>query len=197
MTTKQVQLLLTYLDLEYPDRGFNPGVIDGIYGKMTMAALKNFVMYFGLELLEDDAQAEALKGAVGGTVPMLPETASNQNGEDFWKTIKYFTPEEFKCKCGGKYCNGYPAKVQEKLVRLEDDVREHFGRPAHNSSGLRCEKHNAKVGGVAGSRHRLGKAVDFCVEGVSSSKLDAYVGSLRGVRYHYKIDGSYVHMDIE
>lgn len=115
----------------------------------------------------------------------------------FWDSVKYFKRSEFACKCGGKYCNGYPAEPKEKLIRVADDVREHFGKPMPVSSGVRCTQHNANVGGVSNSRHLLGKAMDFCVPGVSSSTVLSYVKQQKNIRYAYAIDGSYVHMDIE
>ena len=78
-----------------------------------------------------------------------------------------------------------------------DDVREHFGKPITVSSGVRCETHNARVGGVSGSRHKRGKAMDFCVSGIPASIVLPYVQSLSGIRYAYAIDSSFVHMDVE
>lgn len=178
MTIKQMQCLLTYL-------GYDPGVIDGVDGPNTQKALADFTADYGVGV-------DGLAGAVGGTVPRL----AGLEKKDWWQDIKYFKREEFRCKCGGKYCNGFPAEPQEKLVRLADKVRSHFGAAAVVSSGLRCEKHNAKVGGKSGSRHRTGCAMDFCVKGVSGAKLDAYIGSLKGVNFHYVIDGGYCHMDV-
>jgi uncharacterized protein YcbK (DUF882 family) len=87
--------------------------------------------------------------------------------------------------------------MNEKLVRIADKVRKHFGAPITISSGLRCATHNANVGGVSNSRHKLGKAMDFCVRSKTSAQVLAYVQKLPGIRYAYAIDGSYVHMDVE
>lgn len=152
--------------------GHSPGTIDGIWGSKSQKAL--------------DAACKQY-GAVEPT-PADPQ--------DFWKDIKYFSREELRCHCGGKYCNGFPAEPQEQLIRIADKIREHFGAMATVSSGVRCKKHNAAVGGAAGSRHRLGKAMDFSIKGVSGAKLDAYIGSFPEIRYHYHISNGYCHMDI-
>ena len=76
-------------------------------------------------------------------------------------------------------------------------VREHFGAPVFVSSGVRCEQHNANVGGVEGSRHKSGKAMDFRIENANAVTTLAYVQSLPGVRYAYAIDKNYVHMDVK
>ncbi|MBQ7170071.1 MAG: hypothetical protein IJR63_09260 [Synergistaceae bacterium] len=44
---------------------------------------------------------------------------------------------------------------------MAQTIREALGVPIHVNSGCRCEKHNAKVGGVKGSFHTKGKAADL------------------------------------
>ena len=115
----------------------------------------------------------------------------------FWDNIKYWTREEFRCQCGGKYCNGYPAEPSQTLAELLDDVREYFGRPGHRSSGLRCKTWNAIQGGVDTSRHMSGKAMDFRIEGHTAAQVLGYVNEHILTRYAYAIDGTYVHVDVE
>ena len=171
MTVKQMQCLLTYL-------GYDPGVIDGIDGKNTQAALAKF------------------RADYGGASDLVQAVAGTSQKTDFWQGIRYFRREEFRCKCG-RYCDGFPAEPDRTLVRLADSVRAHFGAPATVSSGVRCERHNANVGGVAGSRHKLGKAMDFSVRGKTAQQVLQYVQTLPDVRYAYAIDGSFVHMDVQ
>lgn len=130
---------------------------------------------------------------------LLDAVCNNGTKEDvdFWANVKWFTRDEFKCKCGGKYCDGFPVEPAELLVKFADRVREHFNSPAIVSSGIRCKTHNANVGGVSNSRHLRGIAMDFCVKGVPSDELLEYVQKQEEVRYAYAIDGSYVHADVE
>ena len=114
----------------------------------------------------------------------------------FWADIEFFTEEEFRCKCGGRYCDGYPARMQEQVVRICDSARRHFGRPGHVVSGLRCRTHNANEGGVEDSQHIYGEAVDLMIEGVGSDQLLAFIRTQSGVRYAYQINGTNVHVDI-
>lgn len=184
MTIKQRQLLLAYL-------GYYTGEIDGSWGPLSQAATKAFQEDFGG--LEVDGSAgpatqKALKQAVASGMP---------DNKDFWADIKYFDRDEFKCKCGGKYCNGYPVEMKEKLIRVADRVREHFGASCNVSSGIRCEKHNVYVGGDDNSRHKLGKAMDFHIAGRTASEVLAYVEKQPEIRYCYAIDNYYVHMDIK
>lgn len=180
MTVRKCQLLLDYLD--YP-----VGAADGILGSKTAAALKEFQKDSGLPQTGacDAGTEKMLLAAVG--------KGESRSG-DWWGKYPDFTREEFACRCGK--CGGFPAEPAEKLVMLEQRVRTHFGRPARNSSGVRCKSHNAAVGGVGNSRHLTGCAVDFAVSGISAAKVLEYVKKQPETNYCYAIDGSYVHMDV-
>ena len=180
MTTKQQQCLLTYL-------GYDPGVIDGVDGPKTQGALQAFTADYGVG-------AEGLVGAVAGTVAKK-RVAPEKTGT-FWDEIRYFTRGEFKCKCGGRYCNGYPAEMQENVVRIADAARAHFGKPAHVVSGLRCERWNEHEGGVSNSQHMYGEAIDLRIDGVDSETLRQFVSSQPNHRYSYRINETNVHFDI-
>ena len=178
MTTKQIQCLLVYL-------GYDPGQIDGIDGKKTQAALAAFRADYGVG-------ADGLVGAVAGTIAKLDKPQSGS----WWDDIKHFRRDEFKCKCGGRYCNGYPAEMQEAVVKIADAAREHFGKPAHVVSGLRCQRWNAHEGGVANSQHMYGEAIDLRIDGVDSETLRQFVATQPGHRYSYRINSTNVHFDI-
>lgn len=185
MTVEQKQHLLAYL-------GYYVGEIDGDFGSLSREATKAFQRDFGG--LEVDgkcgpATEKALKHAVAYGMPAKAE--SKPESGDFWDGIKYFSKAEFACKCG---CGA--SEMEEKLIKTADKVREHFGNRITVSSGRRCAKHNAKVGGVSNSRHLSGKAMDFCVSGLSSSIVLTYVQKLPEIRYAYAIDSNFVHMDV-
>lgn len=197
MTLLQIQCLLQYL-------GYYTITVDGIWGPGTEQATKDFQAAEGLE---DDGipgkltQAALLDAVAKGRFKAADTTQpdSEETGTEalWWNDIKYFTREEFRCKCGGKYCNGFPAEPQEGMVRAIDNVREHFGKAFTPNSGVRCPTHNANVGGVSNSRHLYGKAVDFRVPGKTAAQVLAYLATLPGLGYCYDIDGTSVHMDIE
>ena len=183
MNTKQKQALLFYL-------GYYVGTIDGVWGSGSKTACKAFQKDFGLTadgVCGTDTE-KALKHTVCYGISKKEEAV--QSG-DFWDDIKYFKKSEFRCKCG---CGS--DKMEEKLIRVADRVREHFGKPVTVSSGRRCSKHNANVGGVSNSRHLSGKAMDFCVSGKSASQVLEYVQKQPEIRYAYAIDSGYVHMDV-
>lgn len=189
MTVKQQQCLLAYM-------GYDPGQIDGVDGPKTQAALAAFRSDYGMG-------AEGLVAAVAGTAAKVERPAEEEQAATdkkktgtFWDDIKWFKMEEFRCKCGGRYCNGYPAEMQEAVVRIADAARAHFGKPAHVVSGLRCEKWNAHEHGVANSQHMYGEAIDLRIDGVDSETLRQFVSTQPGHRYSYRINSTNVHFDI-
>ena len=187
LTAYQHQCLLAALGL-YP-----ANAIDGIWGEKSRTAARALQSRMGLTAdgAVGDETEKALLRCLEEGLPEPPE------GE-FWKELRYWNREEFRCKCGGKYCSGFPAEPSETLVRLAEDTRAHFGRPAHASSGLRCPEHNRREGGVENSRHLWGKALDFRVEGTSGQEVLSYVKADKRTRYAYIIGrGPYVHVDVE
>ena len=78
---------------------------------------------------------------------------------------EFFIREEFRCQCGGKYCDGFPVEPEEELVLVCNEIRRRLGVPVSivdgGGSGVRCPQHNAVVGGVRNSNHLYGKAADL------------------------------------
>lgn len=195
MTVKQIQCLLAYL-------GYYVGNVDGIYGQMTATSVRAFQKdYTALEVdgVAGIATQKALKHSVAHGMPPKKSDPKPVPGRDenFWDGIKHFKREEMRCRCGGKYCDGFPVEPEEKLMIMAEKVREHFNSPAVVTSGVRCEKHNVNVGGVANSRHKYGKAIDFFVNGKTAKDVLSYVLQNDGIRYAYAIDENCIHMDIE
>jgi len=125
---------------------------------------------------------------------MSYKALTEENCKDF-PNFKY---SEFKCQCGGKYCNGYPVPFSYDLAANLQNVRSHFGKPLKITSPLRCPKHNADVGGVKNSKHLKGWAADFYVSGISYDDLAKYVKTLPYFNYCYRIkkNQNVIHYDI-
>lgn len=183
--------------------------MDGLAGPATVKATKAYQEAHGLPVtgLGDDATRKYIQEheapepntePVPEPPPKPSETPSSkpQTGT-FWDDIKYFTRQELRCKCGGRYCNGFPAEPKEMMVRLADRAREHFGKPAHNVSCLRCSTWNAISKGVANSQHMYGEAMDIRIDGVSANDLYSFLKKQPEVRYTYKINSTNVHFDIQ
>ena len=190
MTHKQRQNLLQFL-------GYDPGTPDNIWGNQSQRAMGLFQYDFGLPVTGtgDPITDEALLDAVAH---WEPERAGETTGDDWWDEIEYFDRSEFKCTCGGRGCNGFPAEPRERLIRNADAARKHFGRPAIVSSGVRCQLRNSELpGSAANSLHLSGRAMDFGIPGVRSYELMQYLWTLPDVHECYQIDETYVHMGVE
>lgn len=206
MTIKQKQHLLAYL-------GYYVGDVDGIFGSGSREATKAFQRdFFQMDSKVDgkcgSETEQALKHAVAYGMPAKKaENTTTTNKTGFWKEIKYFTRDEFRCPCGK--CGGYPVEPKEALVRIVDEMRGAFGKAViivppdghSGGSGVRCQKYNDSLAGSAkNSRHVQGKAVDFSAPGVPASTIEAYLKKLINsgkIRYWYKIQSGSYHMDIE
>ena len=179
-------------------------VDDGLAGPKTMTALTLYQEARGLPQTGrvDDATWDALMEESPNLPDRepVPEEDTTPEGSTtvitFWPGIVYFKREEMRCKCGGKYCNGFPAEPQQLLMELADRARQHFGRPAHVVSGLRCHRWNQIQGGVANSQHQYGEAMDIRIDGVSAGELLAWMKLQPEVRYCYAINATNVHFDI-
>lgn len=228
LNIKQRQMNLSFLN-------YATGGIDGIEGAKTKAAYKAFQRDFGLavdgiygpntdaKLVEVIKEIQSKIGAgvdgvagdntkskcreyqashnlVADGICGIATRNSLNNTDLSWDNIKYFKQSEFTCKCG---CG--LNRMDLRLIKILDEIREHFGKPIIITSGCRCVKHNAKEGGVQGSRHVLGKAADFYIQGVSISDTLNYTKNLVAQgKLRYTYTGSYskgymggaVHIDI-
>lgn len=175
MTNDRKQRILCSIADDNGDFYYN-GPLDGVWGAASQEAADRFVKDFT------------------GTDINVP---TKQPAGSFWDEITYFKREEFRCKCGGKYCNGFPAEPKETLVRIADQLRKNLGVPITVVSGLRCEIWNSIQGGVSNSQHMYGEAADIYAQGISQADVEAELDAIGGVRYHYPISGSSnVHFDV-
>lgn len=178
MTTKQRQHLLAFL-------GYYVGNVDGEWGALSKTACTAFQKDFGGIKVDGFGGTEtdkALKHAVAYGMPAKEDTSTKEENAtgNFWDGIKHFKRSEFACKCG-KYCNGYPAEIDMKMVKIADAIRERIRKPISVNSGLRCKTHNANVGGVSNSQHLYGTAADLgCPIGCTPSQMASIAEEIMG-----------------
>lgn len=181
LTVKERQTYLKAL-------GFYDGRIDGLEGVKTSRA------YADLQA-KHFIRADDVDGKYGKNTDILLRSAYN------CRNSKYFKLAEFKCKCGAKYCTGYPAEVSRDLIDNLERIRSKYGAPVKITSGLRCKTWNAKQSGSSSaSRHMSGKAADFQIAGITTTEktrkaVIAYCKTLPNHRYTYgNINGSHPNM---
>ena len=110
------------------------------------------------------------------------------------------TTDDVKCNCGCGF-----NKVSPALLDIVQDVRDHFGRPAHinsgNHSGCRCYNHNINVGGSTASKHlpdgitNLCRAIDFHIDGISPKELYDYLDEKHPNSLGIGLYDTFVHVD--
>lgn len=92
----------------------------------------------------------------------LPEDPILTNGP--WASA-HFLMDEYACDCAG-YCDGWPAAMDPELLEKIEALRCYFDQPIIITSGVRCERRNAEVGGIPNSWHLSGHAADLYCPGV-------------------------------
>lgn len=155
-------------------------------GKNIDERLNELYSKYGIKPDAPDVVEKAADGpAPAGLIAEKPAGDLSQN----------FSRREFACKCGcGK------DDISPELVDICQAIRDYIGVPLCVNSGCRCEKHNAKVGGVKNSYHVQGKAADLACT-LGARKLfqairELYdLGKIPGLEYCL-LYPSFVHIDI-
>ncbi len=104
----------------------------------------------------------------------LPEDPILTNGP--WAS-EHFLMSEYACDCAG-YCDGWPAAMDPELLEKVETLRCYFDQPIIITSGVRCERRNAEVGGIPNSWHLSGHAADLYCPGVPYDEVAAAARAL-------------------
>jgi len=107
------------------------------------------------------------------------------------KLSAHFNRKEFECSCGCGF-----ATVDVELLKVLEEVREHFGKSTTVNSAARCDLHNEAVGGATGSKHKLGIAADITVSGVSPSDVYDYLDGAYPLEYGLGSYNTFTHVDV-
>ncbi len=107
------------------------------------------------------------------------------------KLSRNFRVREFACSDGTD-----PIFISPALVKLLQDLRDHFGAAITICSGYRTSAKNKAVGGAQYSQHLYGTAADITVKGVApetvARQARAMLGNTGGVG-RYK---TFTHVDV-
>lgn len=87
---------------------------------------------------------------------------------------KNFKVKEFKQQDGK--CD--TVLVDEDLVAVLQEVRDHFGAAVHINSAYRSPGYNVIVGGSSKSQHCIGTATDLWIQGVEPLQIVLYFSSM-------------------
>jgi len=179
--------------------GFYKGKVDGVEGPLTKAGYRALQeTYFVREKDKD--------GIYGHDTDILLVNAYRVHKNT--KNFDLKSDQMIKCQCGGKYCTGYPQKLNTQLLKIMQDVRDKYGAMTI-TSGLRCKKYNQSLPGSAkNSKHMDGKAVDFfvakCTTENGRKNVMNFIKKQEGHNYTYcNLGGSHpnmgncIHMEVK
>ena len=197
---KQKQALLAYL-------GYYNGPLDGLWGEKSQRATIDFQRSYMEPTAVDGIFGAATEQrileviATGEEPTQQPQTAPETGGAaDWWKEIRYFTPEEPNICCPCPRCAGKREYPTEALMKTADSIREELG-PMVPSSVRRCQAHNDELSGSAkNSRHIIGKAMDFSATKSTPAQIEACLARRKAsgeIRYWYRMSSGWYHFDIE
>ena len=102
-----------------------------------------------------------------------------------------FKVYEFACHDGSD-----PILISAELVKILQQIRDHFGKPVSVTSSFRNEAYNTKIGGAKASYHVKGMAADITVTGVSNRDVAIYASGITNGVGLYDYTGGFVHVDV-
>lgn len=175
--------------------GLYTSKIDGVEGAGTKRAYKFFNIIF---LNASTDKYTSLTDAKLKEVYKSFNKSKYMTSDD-WKYFKNFKLNDFKCTCNGKYCNGYNGRQKKcymQLIMVAQYIRNYYDKPLYISSGVRCKKRNAQVGGVKSSKHIVFKAFDGKVKDKTALEVIKLIKKMPLVSYTYDINKSYFHINI-
>ena len=103
-----------------------------------------------------------------------------------------FRSDEFSCSCGCGYQTPDPA-----LVAALQALRDSLACPVVITSGCRCAAYNAQIQGAKASQHRLGKAADIRVPGMTARQIYDAARCIPGFNgFGVSDEGNFCHVDV-
>ena len=202
-----VETLQSYLNAVI-DAGLE---VDGKFGPATNKAVKQFQREYDLNKADGIAGEETWKALVEA-YDSLQNGGNDDEEEDLRfkkvesKVITYslkedgdvyltnnFQVKEFACHDGSD-----EILIDQQLVALLQDIRDHFGKAVTINSAYRTVTYNSTIKNAAPkSKHTLGQAADIVVSGVDPIDVANYCKSIgvHGVGYYTKEAGDFVHVD--
>lgn len=113
------------------------------------------------------------------------------------KLSENFTLSEFRCRCscGGESKPEILANLKKTAAMLEKVRQACGGKALVVTSGYRCAKHNASVGGAKGSLHLTGQAADVTCATLSPAEVQRIARGVPEV-HGLGLGKTFTHLDV-
>lgn len=111
------------------------------------------------------------------------------------KLASYLWAVEFHCRCDYDDCTY--TLLDTKLKKQWGRFRSTFSRGIHITSGYRCQRHNADVGGHPNSYHKKGMAMDMLVPDHLPMHLFANTARMYFDKVIEYPDKGFIHVNVE
>jgi zinc D-Ala-D-Ala carboxypeptidase len=105
---------------------------------------------------------------------------------------------EYRCPCCGAIPYDTESLAHRELFQAYEDIRSTLKRPLRITSGFRCPKHNADIGGEPLSIHLFGLALD--IDAVDIGEVETLVTAVNLVAPNLRMGvgiktGTFIHVD--
>lgn len=158
MTDRELQVYL--IEVGYGDI---VGQLDGIKGKKTIAAVKEFQR-------DHQLVVDGIPGKKTQAMLYKVRKYAGVNGTRNFGIHEFRSPDDKSLPIGG---------MDSRLLLKLEWLRWKLGnKPVVVNSGYRTVAYNKKVGGIANSNHLKGNAADIKVIGVSAQKVQEVAMSI-------------------
>lgn len=107
------------------------------------------------------------------------------------KISNNFRVREFKCNDGSD-----AVFISPELLKILQNIRNHFGKAVTINSAYRTPTYNKKVGGATLSQHIYGTAADIKITGVTPKEIARYAETLLEGWGGIGVYNSFVHIDV-
>ena len=124
--------------------------------------------------------------AMSGALLASPASAGGKNVP----ALSARQVQALRCRCCGR------GGLDPRFERLLLELQARLGRELRFTSGRRCARHNAAVGGVVNSRHLRGEAADAAVPRRCQRRFCALARSLGFRRVLPDARRNYVHLSL-
>lgn len=102
--------------------------------------------------------------------------------------------KEVKCHCSDPSCDH--TIICHPLIKAYEELRTVWAKPIYINSGYRCQKHNEEVGGVAGSSHVKGLALDLSVGGMHDLDRQRFINLCKTIFSFVKEYPTWIHVQV-